>query len=299
LLIKMKKLREIKVGKIKLSNNNPIVLIAGPCVIEDEQSCFDCARQLQRITEKLNIPFIFKSSYDKANRSSLQSYRGPGLKKGLKILKKIKRKLNVPLLSDVHCRKEIAEVLSILDIIQIPALLSRQTDLLVTAAKTQKPIVIKKGQFLAPWDVGNIIGKIISTGNRNIVITERGSSFGYNNLVSDMRSLAILGKYGYPVIFDASHSVQLPGAAGTSSGGQRQFVSILSRAAVAAGCAGLFLEVHPHPKRALCDGPNMIDFDELEKLLREVKAIDKIVKDNSHNLKSKKTKGAGPTSSDY
>jgi 2-dehydro-3-deoxyphosphooctonate aldolase (KDO 8-P synthase) len=274
----MKKFREVKIGKIKLSNANPIVLIAGPCVIEKEKASFDCARELRKIALKMDIPFIFKSSFDKANRSSLKSYRGPGIKKGLEILKRIKQELAIPVLSDIHCRTQLMQAVGVLDIIQIPALLSRQTDLLIAAAKTGKPLNIKKGQFLAPWDVKNVVEKIASTGNRTIIITERGSSFGYNNLVSDMRSLAILSTYGYPIVFDATHSVQLPGASGTASGGERRFVAPLSRAAVAVGCAGLFLEVHPQPQRALCDGPNMIDFGELEKMLKLVKQIDKVVK---------------------
>ncbi len=272
------KTREVKIGKIKLSNTRPIVLIAGPCVIETEKSCLDCARELKKIALKIDIPFIFKASFDKANRTSLKSFRGPGIKKGLEILKKIKRKLSLPVLSDIHCRAEIKEASSVLDIIQIPAFLSRQTDLLIAAARTKKPLNIKKGQFLAPWDVKNIIKKVSSTGNKNIIITERGSSFGYNNLVSDMRALRILAEYGCPVVFDATHSVQLPGAGGSSSGGERQFVSALARAAAAVGCAGLFLEVHPHPARALCDGPNSINFAELEKLLKQVKRIDEVVK---------------------
>lgn len=274
----MRKIREVKIGKIKLSNADPLVLIAGPCVIEEEKLCFDCARELKKISQRMDIPFIFKSSYDKANRSSIKSYRGPGIKKGLEILKRIKRELSVPILSDVHCRSEIKEAAAVLDIIQIPAFLSRQTDLLIAAAKTKKPLNIKKGQFLAPWDVKNVIEKVASCGNKNIVITERGTSFGYNNLVSDMRALKILSEYGYPVVFDATHSVQLPGAAGSSSGGQRQFVSALARAAVAVGCAGLFLEVHPDPDKARSDGPNTIDFRELEELLKQAKSIDRVVK---------------------
>jgi len=274
----VKKMREVKVGKIKLSNKRPIVLIAGPCVIEGEKFCLDCARELKKITSRLKIPFIFKSSFDKANRSSLKSYRGPGINKGLEILKKVKQELSLPVLSDVHCRTELERARSVLDIIQIPAFLSRQTDLLIAAARTNKPLNIKKGQFLAPWDVSNVIKKAASTGNKNLIITERGSSFGYNNLVSDMRSLAILGEYGYPVVFDATHSVQLPGAGGASSGGQRQFVGALARAAVAVGCAGLFLEVHPKPDRALSDGPNMINFSELERLMKQVREIDRVVK---------------------
>ncbi len=281
-------MREVKIGKIRLSNARPIVLIAGPCVIEGENSCLDCARELKKLSLKMDIPLIFKASYDKANRSSLESFRGPGIKKGLEILKRIKRELAIPILSDVHCRTEVEEASSVLDIIQIPAFLSRQTDLLIAAARTKKPLNIKKGQFLAPWDVKNLIEKVTSAGNRNIIITERGSSFGYNNLVSDMRSLKILSEYGYPVVFDATHSVQLPGAGGTSSGGERQFVSVLARAAVAVGCAGLFLEVHPKPDQALSDGPNMIDFGELARLLKQVKQIDKIVKSSKFEAQSSK-----------
>ncbi len=276
----MSRMREIKIGKIKLSNGARLVLIAGPCVIEGEKFCFDCARRLKSLVRKMDIPLIFKSSFDKANRTSLRSYRGPGIKRGLAILKKIKQELGIPVLSDIHCRTEIEQAGAVLDVIQIPAFLSRQTDLLVAAARTGLPLNIKKGQFLAPWDVGNVIEKVASTGNKNIIITERGSSFGYNNLVSDMRSLAILSSYGYPVIFDATHSVQLPGAGRgrRSSGGQRQFVAALARAAVAVGCAGLFLEVHPCPDQALSDGPNMIDFSQLKSLLEQVKKIDQVVK---------------------
>lgn len=277
----MRKVRGVKIGKISLSNKAPIVLIAGPCVIETEKSCLDCARELKKISHKMDIPFIFKASYDKANRTSIKSYRGPGIKRGLEILTKIKRELCLPVVSDVHCRAEIEEASAVLDVIQIPALLSRQTDLLTAAAKTRKPVNIKKGQFLAPWDIKNIIEKIASCGNKNIVITERGTCFGYNNLVSDMRALAILAEFGYPVVFDATHSVQLPGARGASSGGERKFISTLTRAAAAVGCAGLFLEVHPRPDEAACDGPNMIDFQTLERLLRVVKKIDKVVKNVS------------------
>ncbi|MFC1698660.1 3-deoxy-8-phosphooctulonate synthase [Candidatus Omnitrophota bacterium] len=274
----MKRKQEIRIGKIRLSNARPLVLIAGPCVIETEKFSFNCARQLKKIAQKLDVPLIFKSSYDKANRSSLRSYRGPGIKPGLEILKKIKQDLSLPVISDVHCRSEVEQASDVLDIIQIPAFLSRQTDLLIACAKTKKPINIKKGQFLAPWDVKNILKKLTSSGNKSIILTERGSSFGYNNLVSDMRSLSILAGYGWPVIFDGTHSVQLPGAGGCASGGERQFISSLSRAAVAVGCAGLFLEVHPKPAQAPCDGPNSINFRQLEDLLKEVKPIDKIVK---------------------
>jgi len=261
----------IKIGQGKL------VLIAGPCVIESEKLCLDTAKRIKDITEKLNIPFIFKSSYDKANRLSLTSFRGPGLKKGLEILSKVKEKLKVPVLSDVHCREEITEAGKVLDIMQIPALLSRQTDLVVAAASTGKIINLKKGQFLAPWDILPIIKKIEASGNQNILLTERGFCFGYNNLVVDFRSLAIMRGFGYPVIFDGTHSVQIPAGKGNVSSGQREFVSPLSRAAVAFGCDGLFLEVHPSPDKALCDGPNMIDLKELELLLKQVKKITSVL----------------------
>ena len=265
---------QIKVGNINIGGSNPLVLIAGPCVIESETNCLETAKKIKEITVKLDIPFIFKSSFDKANRLSLESYRGPGLKKGLDILKKVKEKLKVPVLSDVHCQKEIEEAKKVLDIIQIPAFLCRQTDIVVGVARTGKVINIKKGQFLAPWDILPIIKKIESTGNKKIIITERGFCFGYNNLVSDLRSLEIMRGFGYPVIYDATHSIQLPGGKGASSSGQREFVAGLSRAAVAFGCDGLFLEVHTNPDKALCDGPNMISLLELEKLLKQVKKIE-------------------------
>ncbi|MEI6631707.1 MAG: 3-deoxy-8-phosphooctulonate synthase [bacterium] len=267
-------MRQVSVKNIKIGDKHRLVLIAGPCVIESERLCLDTGKRIQEIASRLNIPYIFKSSFDKANRLSIDSYRGPGLKKGLDILSKVKQKLKVPILSDIHCQKEINEAAEILDIIQIPAFLCRQTDIVVAAARTGKVINIKKGQFLAPWDIAPIIKKIESTGNRDILITERGSCFGYNNLVSDFRSLAIMRQLGFPVIYDATHSIQLPGGRGGSSGGQREFVSGLSRAAVAFGCDGLFLEVHPDPDNAPCDGPNMINLKELEKLLKQIKKIE-------------------------
>ncbi len=266
--------RDIKIGNIKIGGNNSLVLIAGPCVIESEAFCLNTAKKIKDIAQDLDIPFIFKSSFDKANRLSIDSYRGPGFKRGLEILSKVKQKIKVPVLSDIHCRSEIKEAAKVLDIIQIPALLCRQTDIVVAAAKTGKVINIKKGQFLAPWDILPIIKKIESTGNKSILITERGSCFGYNNLVSDFRALAIIREFGYPVIYDATHSVQLPGGKGSSSGGQREFVAGLSRAAVAFGCDGLFLEVHPEPDNAPCDGPNMIDLKELQRLLKQIKKIE-------------------------
>ena len=266
--------KEIKIGNIKIGGNNPFVLIAGPCVIEDRESTLKTAKILQNLTLSLEIPFIFKSSYDKANRSSLDSYRGPGLKKGLKILQEVKDTLGVPVLSDVHCKEDVAEAARVLDVIQIPAFLSRQTDLLIEAARTRRIVNIKKGQFLAPWDMAPIIKKIEKSGNKSIIITERGVSFGYNNLVTDFRALSILRDFGYPVIYDATHSVQLPGGKGSCSGGERRFVAGLSRAAVAFGCDGLFLEVHPDPDKAPCDGPNMISLKALELLLKEIKKIE-------------------------
>ena len=266
-------MNKIKVGNFRIGEENGLVLIAGPCSIESESLCFESAKRIKSMTADLKIPYIFKSSFDKANRLSLDSYRGPGIKKGLDILFKIKQKLKIPILSDVHCVRDVSRAAEVLDIIQIPAFLSRQTDLFVEIAKTGKVVNIKKGQFLAPWDIAPLIKKIESTGNKNILITERGVCFGYNNLVTDFRALKIMRDYGYPVIYDATHSVQLPGGKGASSGGQRDFVQGLSRAAVAFGCDGLFLEVHPNPDAALCDGPNMINYKTLENILKETKRI--------------------------
>ncbi|MDD5044918.1 MAG: 3-deoxy-8-phosphooctulonate synthase [Candidatus Omnitrophica bacterium] len=268
----------IDIGRIKVGGGKGIVLIAGPCVIESAQMCLSVAARLKTMAKALGMPFIFKASYDKANRTSLESFRGPGLVKGLEILKKVKKDLGIPILSDVHCREEIAKAKSVLDIIQIPAFLCRQTDFVLDCAKTGLAINIKKGQFLAPWDIAPIIKKIESTGNRRIIITERGFTFGYNNLVSDFRSLKIIQDLGYPVIYDATHSVQLPSGKGCSSGGERRFVPALTRAAVAFGCDGIFLETHPKPEEALCDGPNSVSLTELEKLLKEVKKIQEVLK---------------------
>jgi len=271
-------MHNVKIGSITIGGGSPLVLIAGPCVLENEKKAMEIAQELKRITGRVGIPFIFKASYDKANRTSINSYRGPGLKKGLPILKKVKEKLKIPILSDVHCQEDIKEAKDILDIIQVPAFLSRQTDFITKIAHTGKAINIKKGQFLAPWDIKNIIEKITRHNNRRILITERGTSFGYNNLVVDMRGLAIMSKFGYPIIFDATHSVQIPGGKGTSSGGDREFVLHLSRAAVAVGVDGLFLEVHPDPNRAPCDGPNSIALNKIETLLKKIKEIDRIIK---------------------
>ena len=266
-------MQQICVNDIKIGGKNPLVLIAGPCVIESESFCLETAKKIKDIAAAASVPFIFKSSFDKANRLSIGSFRGPGLKKGLDVLHKVQQKLKVPVLSDIHCRRDIDEAASVLDIIQIPAFLCRQTDIVVAAAKTGRVINIKKGQFLAPWDILPIIKKVESAGNKRILLTERGVSFGYNNLVTDLRALKIMRDFGYPVIYDATHSVQLPGGKGKSSGGQREFVEGLSRAAVAFGCDGLFLEVHPDPDRAPCDGPNMLNLKDLKKLLIQVKKI--------------------------
>jgi len=267
----------IKIKGVKIGEGNPLVLIAGPCVIESRENTLRTAKQLKNITDKLKVPFIFKSSYDKANRTSGKSYRGPGAESGLKILKEVRDKLGLAVLSDVHSREEVKAAAKVLDVIQIPALLSRQTDLIKAAAATGKVINIKKGQFSAPWDMAEVIKKIESAGNKNILITERGTSFGYNNLVSDFRSLIIMRRFGYPIIYDATHSVQLPAGAGAVSSGESEFVPHLSRAAVAVGCDGLFLEVHENPKAALCDGPNMLSLSGLEELLRQVKEINRLM----------------------
>ncbi len=271
--------KTVSVGGIKIGGKGPLVLIAGPCVIESGSSAVRHAKAIKAITERLDIPYIYKSSYDKANRTSMRSYRGPGLKKGIQILKKIKEETGLPILSDVHCREELDAAARVLDVIQIPAFLSRQTDFIIAAARTKKVINIKKGQFMAPWDVKFAIEKAESAGNKSIIITERGASFGYNNLVSDMRTLPLLGELGYPVVFDATHSVQLPGGMGKASGGESRFVPVLARAAVAAGCDGLFLEVHEDPKCALCDGPNSLALKDLEELLVTVKEIHSIVRE--------------------
>lgn len=266
-------MQQVNVKNIKFGDKHPLVLIAGPCVIESESSTLSAARRIKEIALKCGVPFIFKSSFDKANRLSGNSFRGPGLKKGLAILKKVKDSLKLPILSDVHCVKDMSLAAQVLDIIQIPAFLCRQTDIVLAAAATGKVVNIKKGQFLAPWDILPIIKKVESTGNKQILITERGASFGYNNLVTDFRSLKIMRDLGYPVIYDATHSVQLPGGKGTCSGGQSEFVAGLTRAAVAFGCDGIFLEVHNNPKAAPCDGANMINFKELEELLKQIKKI--------------------------
>jgi len=270
--------KKIKIGSIVIGGKYPLVLIAGPCVIETENLTLRTAEGLKELSDNLNIPLIFKSSYDKANRTSIKSYRGPGLKKGLKILQKVKKETGMPVLSDIHSPLDVPYAQEVLDVLQIPAFLCRQTDLIIAAAKTGKPINIKKGQFLAPWDVKNIIGKVLSTGNRNILITERGTSFGYNNLIVDFRGLPIMRSFGYPVVFDVTHSLQLPGGQGVCSGGQREFAVPLARAAVAAGVDGLFMEVHPEPEKALCDGPNMLSMNEISSLMQTLIELREVVR---------------------
>ncbi len=270
--------REISIRNIRIGGQNPFVLIAGPCVIESESSTLEAAARLKQITADLGIPFVFKSSFDKANRSSAKSFRGPGIKEGLRILGRVGKELDLSLLSDVHRFEEIGPAAEVLDILQIPAFLCRQTDFVIDVAKTGRVVNIKKGQFLAPWDIKNAAEKAASTGNDKIIITERGVSFGYNNLVADMRSLPIIRGFGYPVAFDATHSVQLPGAGGAVSSGDRIFVPYLTRAAVAVGVDALFLEVHSCPDKALCDGPNMLSLEELPALLKKALEIDRIVK---------------------
>jgi 2-dehydro-3-deoxyphosphooctonate aldolase (KDO 8-P synthase) len=273
--------RQVKVDDISIGAESPLAFILGPCVIENEKAAFETAAYLKALTKELEVPFIFKASYDKANRTALSSFRGPGAVKGLEILGRIKTELGVKILSDVHRLAEISRAAEVLDIIQIPAFLCRQTDLILEAARTSKPLNIKKGQFLAPWDIANTIEKINSTGNEKILITERGTQFGYNNLVVDFRGIKIIQDLGWPVIFDATHSVQLPGGAGTSSGGRREFAPLLARAAVAAGANGVFLEVHQNPDKALCDGPNSLKIDDLYDIILQLKAIRRAARNQS------------------
>jgi 2-dehydro-3-deoxyphosphooctonate aldolase (KDO 8-P synthase) len=270
----------VKCGSVEISNSNRFCLIAGPCQLETEQHAMDMAGKIKEITTSLGIGFIYKTSFDKANRTSLKGKRGAGLEQSLPIFDKIKKELNVPILTDIHNIEQCAVVAKHVDVLQIPAFLCRQTDLLIAAAKTKKIINVKKGQFLAPWDMVNVTKKISDSGNDNILVTERGASFGYNTLVSDMRSLPIMAKNGYPVIFDATHSVQQPGGQGDKSGGQREFVEHLSRAAIAVGVAGVFMETHQDPDNAPSDGPNMIPLSNLQNLLKQLIEIDNIIKNN-------------------
>jgi 2-dehydro-3-deoxyphosphooctonate aldolase (KDO 8-P synthase) len=281
-MIKTKKMnshmKKIHMGNFEIGGSEPFVLIAGPCVIEDEVQTRNIAVFLKDLTEKLEIPFIFKASYDKANRTSKDSFRGPGIKEGLNIIKRIKKELGIPTLSDVHRFEEIDMAAEVLDVVQVPAFLCRQTDFVMEIAQKARIINIKKGQFLAPMDVEHVLSKASATGNNNIMITERGTSFGYNNLVVDFRGFPLVRNMGHPVIFDATHSVQLPGGAGTISAGERDMVSYLSRAAVAVGVDGIFFEVHPDPEKARCDGANSLCLDSLEAILRILKKIDNITK---------------------
>ncbi len=264
--------------------NHPFFLIAGPCVIESEGLILDVAGRLTELTQKLNIPFIFKSSFDKANRTSSKSFRGPGIEKGLAILEKVKAQYKIPVLTDVHEETPLNEVAAVVDILQTPAFLCRQTNFMQNVARTMKPVNIKKGQFLAPWDMKNVVHKMEEVGNRQLMVCERGVSFGYNTLVVDMRSLEIMRDTGCPVVFDATHSVQQPGGQGTTTGGQREFIPLLARAAVAAGISGLFMETHPRPDEALSDGPNSWPLHKMEPLLTLLKELDHVVKSGPHFL---------------
>jgi len=270
--------KRVKVGNIEIGAGRPLAVIAGPCVIESRESALKHASLLKEAADRVGVPYIFKSSYDKANRSSVNSYRGPGLGKGLEILAEVKQKIGVPILTDVHEREQVASVREVADVLQIPAFLCRQTDFVVAVAQSGKVVNVKKGQFLAPWDIGNIIDKILSANNDQILLTERGASFGYNNLVSDMRSLVVMRELGYPVVFDATHSLQLPGGLGKASGGERKYIGPLARAGVAVGVDALFMEVHENPDQALSDGPNSLPLGEFEGVLRIVKEIDGILK---------------------
>jgi 2-dehydro-3-deoxyphosphooctonate aldolase (KDO 8-P synthase) len=270
--------KKVKVGNIEIGGGNPLAIIAGPCVIESRDSALKHATLLKQAAERAGVPYIFKSSYDKANRSSGDSYRGPGLEMGLKILAEVKKQVGVPILTDVHEIEQVGAVKEIADVLQIPAFLCRQTDFVTAVARSGRVVNVKKGQFLAPWDVGNVLEKILATGNQQVLLTERGVSFGYNNLISDMRSLVIMRELGYPVVFDATHSLQLPGGLGKVSGGDRKYIGPLARAGVAAGVDALFMEVHEDPDRALSDGPNSLPLTEFEGLVRVVKRLDEIQK---------------------
>ncbi len=271
-------MNKVQVGNFQIGGGEPLVLLAGPCVLESMERCLYIGRTVKEITERLGIPYVFKASFDKANRSSYHSFRGPGMEKGLEMLGKIKEELQVPIVTDIHESYQAAPAAEVADILQIPAFLSRQTDLLHAAAETGRVVNVKKGQFLSPQDMRNVVDKLHGSGTSQILLTERGASFGYNNLVVDMRAFPIMRSFGYPVIFDGTHSVQIPGGAGTSSSGKREYVEYLVRAAVGAGVDGLFLEVHDNPEEALSDGPNMVYLDKLEALLKDALAIHEIVK---------------------
>jgi 2-dehydro-3-deoxyphosphooctonate aldolase (KDO 8-P synthase) len=272
------KQKTVQVGNVRFGNEAPFVLIGGPCVIESEAHALSVARLLKKIAARARVPYIFKSSYDKANRSSIASFRGPGVAEGLRILGRVKSELRLPVLTDVHSPEEAEDAARVVDIVQIPAFLCRQTDLLVAAGRTGAVVNIKKGQFLSPWEMKNAIAKVESTGNKRILLTERGTTFGYNNLVVDMRGLEIMKSFGYPVVYDATHSVQLPGGKGHASGGQREFVLPLSKAAAALGVASLFMEIHPKPEKALSDGPNSVRLSDLPDFLNVLRKIDAVSK---------------------
>lgn len=272
----MEKVKSVTIGNQTVGGDGKLFVMAGPCVIEDPDRILKIGQEMKRICEKLGVTYIFKASYDKANRSSYKSFRGPGLTEGLKILKEIKKELQVPMISDVHSVEQVEPAAEVLDVLQIPAFLCRQTDLLEAAAKTGKCVSVKKGQFMAPSDMKNVLEKMSHLGNENLMLTERGFSLGYHNLVVDMRSFPIMRSFGYPVVFDATHSVQLPGGAGTSSSGQRQYIGNLARAAAGAGIDGVFMEVHDNPAEALCDGPNMLYLSQVEAVLRDMIAINEI-----------------------
>jgi len=272
----------VKLTGFEVGPEQPFFLIAGPCVIESERLALETAATLKDICTRLCIPFIFKSSFDKANRSSGESFRGPGIDAGLRILAEVRRQVGVPVLTDVHEDSDITAVAEVVDVLQTPAFLCRQTNFITRVAQAGKPVNIKKGQFLSPWDMHNVVDKARATGNQDIMVCERGASFGYNNLVSDMRSLAVLRQTGCPVVFDATHSVQLPGGQGASSGGQREFIPVLARAAVAVGVAGVFMETHPEPDKALSDGPNAWPLSQMERLLMTLKELDEVSKRNQH-----------------
>ncbi|HMU74798.1 MAG TPA: 3-deoxy-8-phosphooctulonate synthase [Elusimicrobiota bacterium] len=268
----------VSIGPLRLANDRPLALIAGPCVIESEELTLRVAKSLKETAAKLRIPFIFKCSYDKANRSSIGSYRGVGVREGLEILARVKREVSVPVLTDIHAMEDIAPVAAVVDVLQIPAFLCRQTDLVVGAIKSGRVVNVKKGQFLSPWEAANIVEKARAAGGERLMLTERGATFGYNNLVVDMRSLEVMKGHGVPVVFDATHSVQLPGGQGKASGGQREFIFPLARAAVAVGVAGVFMEVHPEPEKALSDGPNAVRLRHVPELLRRLQALDRLAK---------------------
>ncbi len=268
-------------GQLQIGRGAPLALIAGPCVLESPELAMEVAAHMKSLTDRIGMPYVFKASFDKANRTSLSSFRGPGLLQGLETLGRIRHDIGVPVITDIHSPDQAVAAAEVVDIIQIPAFLCRQTDLLVAAAETGKPVNIKKGQFLAPWDMKNALDKVARSGNDRVVVTERGSMFGYNNLVVDFRGIRVIHDLGYPIIFDATHSIQLPGGEGGRSGGQREYAPMLARAAVAAGVDGVFMEVHPDPDRALCDGPNSLALDTLEPILRQLQAVSRAVSDHT------------------